>query len=303
MQIMNSPEESPINLESQLAKLPIFLKVVESGSLRSAAKALHMPQPSVSRAMASLESALDKRLFVRSNSGIALTEEGQLVFEFADRMKHELDDLTLKLNKGSKENFELSLGAFESIVIYFFPDLINRLTLDKADLQLSIHAARSRILMKRLRRGALDAILSVNPEEHSDVYSVRLFADEYRLYSSTRHPERADAPMISMFAATDSKGHSLREWVANGNFSSRRQFDCASFEAAKTLVKAGLGLGILPKRVADEACLQGDLVEYLDPKVKKSTAWRFGEHFVSLSYLNHRRGDPKLAWLERQLQM
>lgn len=248
--------------------------------------------------MANLESSLDKRLFVRSNSGIVLTLEGQLVFEFADRMKHELDQLHLKLNKGTTENYELSLGAFESIVIYFFPNLIQRLSVEKSDLQLTIHTARSRTLMKRLRRGALDAILSVNPEEHSDVYSVKLFVDGYRLYTSTQHPPREDAPLISMFAATDAKGESLGEWVAKSPLASRRQFDCASFEAAKTLIKSGLGIGILPQRVAKESCLNGDLQE-MAGKAKGSS--RFGEHFVALSYLNHRKGDPKLTWLEKTL--
>ncbi len=40
-----------LRIENHLSKLGIFLKVVETGSLRSGAKELGLPQPTVSRTM------------------------------------------------------------------------------------------------------------------------------------------------------------------------------------------------------------------------------------------------------------
>lgn len=64
----------------------LFLAVCESGSLSAASKRLQITQPTVSRRLAELESALGEPLFVRSAQGIALTSFGERLLEPARRM-------------------------------------------------------------------------------------------------------------------------------------------------------------------------------------------------------------------------
>jgi len=288
-----------LKIENQLSKLPILLEVVKAGSIRAAAKELRLTQPSVSRAMSALESAMDIRLFTRSNSGIDLTSQGQEVFAFADRLRRDLRILEGSLKQGEWMNRELVIGAYESIAVYLFPKLIAHLSAVQPGLKLKIRTGSSVNLMGDLRRGLCDVILSVNPGIHPDVHSQLLYRDTFKLYRPACIPHDNNLPLISMFSAHDSKGQSVESYVGSTKLKIRQQFMCESFESAKSLVLEGLGMGILPGRVGDPHVPKGQLVEMgIEDKTQH---WRFGTHAVCMSYLAHRDGDLTVQWMKKQI--
>ena len=59
----------------------VFYYVAKSGNITSAARALYLSQPSVSRAVATLEEELGCRLFTRSKKGVELTPEGRQLYK------------------------------------------------------------------------------------------------------------------------------------------------------------------------------------------------------------------------------
>jgi DNA-binding transcriptional LysR family regulator len=66
--------------------LRVFLAVAQSGSLRRAARALHLGQPTVVRHVRQLEQALKVRLFERTPDGHRLTRWGQDLLPLAQNM-------------------------------------------------------------------------------------------------------------------------------------------------------------------------------------------------------------------------
>lgn len=66
-----------------------FLAVAESGSLSQAAQTLGVSQPTVGRRLDALELQLGAKLFVRSGSGMAVTELGRAVLDHARRVREE----------------------------------------------------------------------------------------------------------------------------------------------------------------------------------------------------------------------
>lgn len=77
--------------------MTVFVKVVESGSLSGAARALGLSLPSVSRYVAGLEERFGARLLARTTRQLALTESGRLYYERAKRILGEIDDAELVL--------------------------------------------------------------------------------------------------------------------------------------------------------------------------------------------------------------
>ena len=61
----------------------VFARVVESGSFTRAARLLHHPKSSVSRAVARLEEELGVRLLHRTTRSLSLTEAGQAFYDRA----------------------------------------------------------------------------------------------------------------------------------------------------------------------------------------------------------------------------
>lgn len=70
----------------------VFVKVVETGSFISAAKALHLPKTTVSRKVQDLETRLGAQLLHRTTRKLGLTEAGNVYFDHCQRIARELDE-------------------------------------------------------------------------------------------------------------------------------------------------------------------------------------------------------------------
>ena len=60
----------------------VFKEVAETGNISIAARNLYISQSAVSQSIKQLETALQARLFARSPRGVALTGEGQMLYEY-----------------------------------------------------------------------------------------------------------------------------------------------------------------------------------------------------------------------------
>ena len=69
-----------------LEYLQSFYITVKYNSISKAAQILHMSQPGLSGQLKSLENELGAKLLVRSNKGVELTEEGEVVFNYAETL-------------------------------------------------------------------------------------------------------------------------------------------------------------------------------------------------------------------------
>ena len=68
-----------ISLMLDPRRMQVLREVAERGSFSAAARALHLTQPAVSRAVAKLEREAGTRLLERTSRGVRLTEAGELV--------------------------------------------------------------------------------------------------------------------------------------------------------------------------------------------------------------------------------
>jgi DNA-binding transcriptional LysR family regulator len=80
---------------NRFTTMEAFVRVVETGSFSSAARQLHVGQPSVSKMVAQLEDRLGVRLLLRSTHGLTPTEAGQNFYERAVRSLEEADEADL----------------------------------------------------------------------------------------------------------------------------------------------------------------------------------------------------------------
>ena len=70
----------------RLRALEIFIKVAETGGFATAARALSMSSPSVTRVVSGLEQHLGPALFVRTTRSVGLTEAGARFLQDATRI-------------------------------------------------------------------------------------------------------------------------------------------------------------------------------------------------------------------------
>ena len=63
----------------------VFYMVAKTGSISRAANQLYISQPAVSKAISNLEESIGIALFVRNSRGVALTEEGTILYDYIER--------------------------------------------------------------------------------------------------------------------------------------------------------------------------------------------------------------------------
>ena len=132
-----------------------------------AAEMLHVTQPTLSKALKSLEDELGKKLFTRHSFSIALTEEGALLrdraedlISMADKIEKEflsLDDLT---------GGDLYFGLAESYQIRYIARELRILKKRYPGLKYHITSGDTEQVTERLDKGLLDfAVICDAPNE------------------------------------------------------------------------------------------------------------------------------------------
>jgi len=76
----------------RIARVQLFIRVVETGSFSKAAAELGVTQPTATKAVAAIEQHLGARLLHRSTRGVAPTEIGQRYYEQCKRIAEALDE-------------------------------------------------------------------------------------------------------------------------------------------------------------------------------------------------------------------
>jgi DNA-binding transcriptional LysR family regulator len=102
-----------------------FLMVASTGSLSAAARQLGVSQPTLSRAIQSLECATGLNLFKRTTQGLMLTKAGQTLMDSASRMNDAADQFSRQAAGLSEElTGDVRISVNEIVGIYLLPPAI-----------------------------------------------------------------------------------------------------------------------------------------------------------------------------------
>ena len=150
----------------EIRTLRYFLAVAREENMTRAAELLHVTQPTLSKALRSLEDELGKKLFLRHSFRIELTEEGALLRDRAENLvsmadKIEKEFLTLDDLTGG----ELYFGLAESYQIRRLARGLRALKDLCPGLHYHITSGDSEQVTEKLDRGLLDfAVICETPD-------------------------------------------------------------------------------------------------------------------------------------------
>ena len=164
-----------------LRTLRYFLAVAREENMSRAAEQLHVTQPTLSRALRSLEDELGKKLFTRHSFSIALTEEGVLLrsraedlVSMADKIEQEflsLDDIT---------GGDIYFGLAESYQIRYLAREIRDFKRLVPALRYHITSGDTEQVTEKLNKGLLDfAVICETPDERKQHYILFPEADYF----------------------------------------------------------------------------------------------------------------------------
>ena len=234
------------NIMIDIQKIETFLYAAENSSLSEAAKQLHLSQPAVSHQIKLLEQELGEKLFIRTNTGLKMTEAGQLLLPWARRLLHDMDDL--KEMMASLQEMvvgELRIVCSTSIGKYVLPQLASRFCLRYPGIKVCILTCRPEDTALKLLEGATH--LGIVSTEISDkgLESQEFFRDTIELVVPTNHRwaerssiEPADIIREPLFLREETSG---TRWIMLSELS---KFDI-SLEDLNIFMEIGNAEGIM----------------------------------------------------------
>lgn len=146
----------------ELRVLRYFLEVAREENITKAAGYLHVSQPTLSRQLKDLEEELGKKLFVRSNYSIKLTDEGMLLRKRAEDILDMVDKTTDEFKSlDDVSGGDIHIGCAESDGFKFFVQAAKDLQKEYPRIRYHFYSSGTDAVNERLDKGLLDFAIIV----------------------------------------------------------------------------------------------------------------------------------------------
>ncbi len=241
------------NLTPRLAQ---FAAVARHEHLTRAAAELGVPQSTLSRGIARLESDLGVALFARRGRALALTPAGRTFLASAERALAAVEQAAESV-RADADPFKgkVAFGFLHTLGWETVPELIRAFRADHPGVRFALVQNYGEAMLDRLRAGDLDLCLTSPVPDAPDLVARRLDEQRLRLVVPEDHP-LASRRRIRLAEAADEhfvtleKGYGMRRILetlcAQAGFTPRVAFEGEEAETIRGLVAAGLGVALLP---------------------------------------------------------
>ncbi len=291
-------------IKYHLEKLIYFFEIAKLGSINAASKELNITQPSLTKSIKILESAIGQKLFTRLPRGMKVTEHGEILLNYCHDFFARINELELALSN-PKDPYagSLRVGTYDSIAIYFWPKFLKIFLKKYPKIELELTTGRSKEIQLKIEKGQLDIGLIIEPTPSPYVENIILKKDSFLFYKSTKNNNlfKSDktSPLIYMADAhMGAKGQVIQNLI-NSSKNNRKIYKTSSLESAKELAINGLGISLLPTLVAQEEVKKNNLkkISLESFPTKKHT-----EHSIGIVYSKHRKSSIILQELINNLK-
>lgn len=260
---MAKPKQSYYK-RNRLQQLRGFCYAAHSGSVSRAAEMTFLSQPSVSLQIQALEREFSTTLFERRGPKIALTPDGQALYDLARPLVDAMDSLrdTFVASRKGLETGRVTIAAGESTILYILPTFVREFSRLHPGIDIKLQNVTGRDGMKLLRSDEVDFVVGSLIEVPEDIEYLPTFTFDPMLITPPDHPlakkrsvtlaEVAEYPLIL-------PPRHLTTWrvvefvFQKHGLNYRVRLEAGGWEVIKKYVEMGLGISIVTS-----ICLSGE---------------------------------------------
>ena len=247
----------------ELQQLRYLVAVARTGNFSRAAEQCHVSQPSLSQQVQKLEDELGERLFSRLKRRSVPTAAGEALLLRAARILGEVDAAHRDIADASGLlRGRVSVGVLPTIAPYLLPPVLSALARDRPGLEVEIHEDRTAELLSAAAACELDlAVLSL-PVHDDRFVSEKLFEEELLLALPPGHRLEKKAK-VGLADLEDERFILMKEGHCLGDQALRLcdrhglhpqvVLRSAQLETVQALVRAGVGISLVPAMARDPA--------------------------------------------------
>ncbi|OGA52027.1 MAG: LysR family transcriptional regulator [Betaproteobacteria bacterium RIFCSPLOWO2_12_FULL_62_58] len=233
-----------------------FIAIVEEGSIARAAIRVHLAPSAVSKRIAELESHLHTQLLIRKNRGIEPTVAGRSLVRHARNILHGLDELVTEIRDFSSGiRGRVRLFANISSITQFLPHDLKSFLTQHPGIDIDLEEHISSFTTRAVAENAADiGIYAQADNEYGlEVFPYRrdqlVLAVPYGHKLSRRRVIKFVDTLDHEFVGYHKGGainYLLLRAASDANRTLKLRFQVTTFEAVFAMVRAGLGIGVLP---------------------------------------------------------
>ena len=250
----------------------IFYYVAKYQNFTKAARVLGNNQPNITHSMNRLESQLNCVLFIRSNRGVTLTPEGEMLYSRIASAAVQIQDAEEELSASATlEHGTISISATETALNIYLSKKLRDFHTEYPGIRLRISNHSTPQAVQAVKNGEVDfAIVSTPAEIESGLKMVELKSFYEVLVGgrtftalasqSLTLKELRSYPLISL--SDESVTRSLyRQFFLDHGAVLKPDTEAATTDQMLTLVKSELGLAFVPEPMARDGLERGELVQ------------------------------------------
>ncbi len=241
-----------MNIDLELYR--IFFVVAKHKHMTKASEELHISQPAISQSIKKLEEQLGGTLFLRSNKGMELTEEGKMFYnyvkgalELINNAEHEFTSFK-DLSKG-----EIKIGCSTTLTKLILLDALKEFHLDYPNINVEITNDLTNNLINDLKLGKLDFVIfnesniketnlnlkKIKELKQGFIYNPSFYKDEV-----TNLEDLNNYPLI--LQKEESNSRKLLDYIAlQNNVKLIPKMEVVSQDLITEFVNIGLGIGFV----------------------------------------------------------
>lgn len=244
----------------EIRVLRYFLETAREGNMTRAAERLHVTQPTLSKQIKELETELGKKLFIRGNFNVTLTEEGMFLRKRAEDLLSIAEKIETEFkNMDSITGGDVYIGCAESYLIKYLAKAVKKLNEKYENIHYHITSGGTEQVIEKLERGILDMAFIVEPPELSRYNYIDIpEADKWGVYMLRDCPLAQkeyitvdDLLPYPVFCSEQSVKADLPRWAGE---KAEKLNVIANFNLANNsfvFVHEGLGLGLSFEKIIE----------------------------------------------------
>ena len=251
-------------------RLRLLVEVRRRGSITAAADACRTGQPSATKYLQTLEAAVGEKLVERNGRASRLTEAGEIVAAYAQRVLDTLDGMQEELRalRGA-ELGTLTLAASTTPGSYVLPSILECFAERHPRVDVDVVIGSSRWVAERVARREVSLGLAGELGWPDGVLAEPFLDDEVigiaapgrlRLTRGGRASIDAIASQTLLVREPGSSTRAVAErYLARVGYRPAKRWELDSSEGIKRSVRAGLGIGFVSRLVVEEELERGEL--------------------------------------------
>lgn len=242
----------------KLSQIRSFVAVARCGKFSQAAIELDLTQPTVSHAIATLESELGVQLLFRGKKGITLTPAGESILIYCDRLFQSLEDIKQEANRyKSLGSGKVRIAAFRGAAAQLLPKIKAQFSLKHPQIEIKIVEERDCPQVEQMVwEGKADLGITILPTS-KDLDTIEVLRDEYivlvppnqQAIANEEHlswTQLRSMPIIS-YPNQNTCFKQIEQYFAMAGYQFQPTEQVRESDTIVSLVAAGAGAAILPQ--------------------------------------------------------